>query len=403
MSAGLPGAGSPTDAHTILGGVRVLDITQIVAGPVCTRILADLGAEVIKIDVPRKDAAPTEPRRSAGPVGQNAGKRSLVVNLKSPEGVALARELAATADVLVQNYRPGALEKLGLGSEALRRTNERLIYATISGFGQDTSYGPRGAFGATAHAEAGWLWVQQMAQGGSAPFAPGVTIADVATGMNAAMAILAALYDRERTGQGQSIDIALMDSQLAMLAEAAAPALAKGREAPWIPFRHGLQATRDGYLAINVGSPANWRRLALAMGQPELELPTDRAIAERAIEEWAAGVTTAEAEAALTAAGAPYGVMRSMHDAVEHPYFAERGMVVTVDDPIEGSARMIGSPLRFSAAKTGPAGRAPLAGAHTRAILRGLGRSDAEVDQLVTEGTIEESGDARASDGSGWH
>jgi crotonobetainyl-CoA:carnitine CoA-transferase CaiB-like acyl-CoA transferase len=377
--------------RTILAGVRVLDITQIVAGPTCTRILADLGADVIKIDAPGGIANAAGPRRSAGPAGQNAGKRSLVVNLKSASGVEIAHEIAASSDVLVQNYRPGALDEIGLGYEALRVPNPRLIYLTISGFGQNTSFRQRGAFGATAHAEAGWLWVQQMAQGGPAPFAPGVTVADVATGMNAAMAILAALYDRERTGEGQAIDIALMDSQLAVLAEAAAPALAKGRESPWAPFRHGLQATRDGYLAINLGSAANWRRLALAMGRPEMELPADRAAAERTIEDWAAGLATAEAEAALAGAEAPYGVMRSMHDAVAHPYFAERGMVVTVDDPIEGTARTIRSPLFFSAAASGPAAGAPLAGQHTRTVLRELGRSDADIDGLVARGAVEEA------------
>jgi crotonobetainyl-CoA:carnitine CoA-transferase CaiB-like acyl-CoA transferase len=397
MSAdGAAGPRFSSGARAILAGVRVLDVTQIVAGPVCTRILADLGADVVKIDPPGGKSDPSGGRRSTGPVAQNAGKRSVVLNLKSAEGVALAQELAATADVLVQNYRPGALEALGLGCEALRGADQRLIYVTISGFGQDTSYRERGAFGATAHAEAGWLWVQQMAQGGHAPFAPGVTVADVATGMNAAMAILAALYDRERTGEGQAIDIALMDSQLAMLAEAAAPALSKGREAPWVPFRHGLQATRDGYLAINVGSPANWRRVALAIGRPAMELPVDRSLAERAIEEWAAGVTTAEAEAALQAAGAPYGVMRSIHDAVEHPYFAERGMVVDIPDLAAGSVRTISSPLFFSAAASEPAGPSPFAGQDTAALLRELGRSDAEIGRLIAAGIVEDAAEGRA-------
>jgi crotonobetainyl-CoA:carnitine CoA-transferase CaiB-like acyl-CoA transferase len=321
---------------------------------------------------------------------QNAGKRSIVVDLKTEAGVAITKDLAAKSDVLVQNYRPGALEALGLGFEALRRDNQRLVYTTISGFGQDTSYRSRGAFGATAHAEAGWLWVQQMAQGGPAPFAPGVTVADVATGMNAAMAILAALYVRERTGEGQAIDIALMDSQLAMLAEAAAPALAKGREEPWVPFRHGLQATKDGYLAVNLGAPANWPRIAAAMGEPERPLPADRAVAERAIEEWAAGVTTAEAVAALEGTGAPYGVMRSIHDAVEHPYFAERGMIVEIPDAVSGSAKVVASPLFFSGASTLPLGGAPLAGEHTREILREAGRSEPEIEVLLARGAVGE-------------
>lgn len=216
----------------ILTGVRVLDITQIVAGPYCTRMLADLGADVMKIDPPVPGGAGDEPRGSTGPAAQNVGKRSIVLDLKHLEGVRIARELAAAADVVVQNYRPGALAGLGLGYDSLRLVNSRLIYATICGFGQNTSCAGRGAFGATAHAEAGWLWVQQPAQGGERPFAPGVTVADIAAGMNTCTAIVAALYDPERTGFGQSIDIALMDSQLALLAEAAVPALAASADAP---------------------------------------------------------------------------------------------------------------------------------------------------------------------------
>src|SRR5690606_17675967 len=150
-------------------------------------------------------------------------------------------------------------------------------------------------------AEAGWLWVQQQAQGGDQPFAPGVTVADIATGMNACTAILAALYDREQTGQGQAVDITLMDSQLAFLAEAAAPALTAAEDEPWVPFRHGLQRAKDGYLAVNLGQPRMWPRLARAMGTPDLPMPKVRAEAERLIEEWMATCTVAEAEAALGA------------------------------------------------------------------------------------------------------
>ncbi len=384
----------------ILAGVRVLDVTQIVAGPVCTRALADLGAEVIKVDPPSDGADSNEVRRSAGPLAQNAGKRSIVIDLKSVDGVAIARRLAEAADVLVQNYRPGALANLGLGYDVLGVANARLIYVTISGFGQGTSYGDRGAFGATAHAEAGWLWVQQMAQGGDAPFAPGVTVADIATGMNACTAVLAALYDREHTGHGQEINIALMDSQLAMLAEAAAPALSNGREAPWVPFRHGLQQTKDGYLAINLGTPANWPRLARAMGKPEMALPPERAAAEQLIEEWAAGVSTAEAEAALASAGAPFGVMRSIHDAVEHPYFAERGMIAELPDPLLGSVKAVSSPLFFSAASSQPTGPAPLAGQQTAAIMHELGYSAAEIERLLRARIVEQAAEPASNDGT---
>jgi crotonobetainyl-CoA:carnitine CoA-transferase CaiB-like acyl-CoA transferase len=365
----------------------VIDLTQIVAGPVCTRILADLGADVVKIEPPTAPHAEL-PRRSVGPIGQNVGKRSIVVDLKTAEGVEVARELATGADVLVQNYRPGALAELGLGYPQLSAANPRLIYTTIAGFGQNTSQWARGAFGATAHAEAGWLWVQQMAQAGASPFPPGVTIADLATGMNAAMAILAALYDREQTGTGQAIDISLMDSQLALLTEPASQALSNDPGAAWAPFRHGLQRTRDGHVTVNAGPPRNWRRIARAIGRPEHELLTRDAV-ESELEAWAAGLTTAEVARALGAADVPYGVVRSIHEALDDPYFAERGMIAEVPDTELGSIRTVASPLFFSNASSRPAGPSPMAGEHTAELLGELGYDEAAIARLIATGVVE--------------
>jgi crotonobetainyl-CoA:carnitine CoA-transferase CaiB-like acyl-CoA transferase len=376
-------------ARRILAGVRVLDITQIVAGPWCTRMLADLGADVIKVDPPSPGGTGDVPRRSAGPVAQNVGKRSIVIDLKSAEGLRIALELARRADVLVQNYRPGGLAKLGLGYDSLQQLNSRLIYASISGFGPNTPSADRGALGATAHAEAGWLWVQQQAQGGAEPFAPGVTVADIVTGMNACTAIVAALYDREHTGAGQAIDVSLMDSQLAFLAEAAAPAISAPKGAEWVPFRHGLQRAKDGYLAINLGAPNNWPRLAKAMNCPDVPMPADRAEAEKMLDDWVATRTIEEAAACLVAADAPYGVMRSMPEAVELPYFAERGMLVDVADPLTGTLRTISSPLFFSGAVSEPAGSAPLAGEHTNQILLELGYSESEVAEFAASKAVQ--------------
>lgn len=372
----------------ILEGVRVLDITQIVAGPWCTRMLADLGASVIKIDSPGPAEVDGKPRRSAGPLAQNLGKRSIVLDLKQPAGLAVAKRLAAAADVLVQNYRPGGLSELGLGYDALQDMNPGLIYATIAGFGQDTSFADRGAYGATAHAEAGLLWVQQQAQGGEYPFPPGVTVADIVTGMNACTAILAALYDRQQTGRGQEIDISLMDSQLAFLGETAADGPIRVGAA-WTPRRHGLQRTKDGYLTINLGPPKNWPRLAEAIGQPGLPLPAATGEADRLVSDWALTVTTEEAAASLRKAGAAYGVMKSMPEAFEHPYFAERGMIVDVPDPLLESVRTTSSPLFFSNAVSMPAGPAPLAGEHTVAVLAELGLGEAEVAQLLKSGAAQ--------------
>ena len=373
----------------ILEGIRVVDITQLVAGPYSSRMLADLGAEVLRIERPALESA-SGPRRTNGAASLNLGKKAITLNLKHPDGLAAAKALVARADVLVENYRPGVLPTLGLGYEDVSATNPRIIYASISGFGQDTSFSHRRAFGATAHAEAGWLWVQQQAQGGTEPFAPGSTVADMVTGMNAFSAILAALYDRERTGCGQRIDIALMDSQLALLTEVASEPLKGQAENAWQPFRHGLQKATDGYLAVNVGGPDNWPRVAEAFSHGDEPAPADQAEANRRLSAWIGERTALEAAMLLEEAGAPYGLVKSMREAVDHPYFSERGMVVQVNDPLDGPVRFVGSPLFFADATSSPQGGAPLAGQDTREILAELGYDAAKIAELLANGAAQQ-------------
>lgn len=369
-------------ARRILTGVTVLDVTQIVAGPYATRMLADLGADVIRIEPP---AVLAGEQRGRG--GLNLGKRSIVLDLKKAEGIEIALKLAADADVLVENYRPGALTRLGLGYDAVHAQNPRLVYATISGFGTDTTFAERPAYGATAHAEAGWLWVQQQAQGGAEPFAPGITVADIATGMNACTAVLAALFDRVTTGAGQFVNISLMDSQLAFLGEVAGPVL--GGDA-FRPFRHGLQKTQDGYVTVNAGPPRNWQRLAGAVGDPGATADGAEAVS-KAVTGWAEGLSTATAAATLGDAGVAYGVMHTLDEALAHPYFAERGMVRELPLENPGGPRVVASPLRFSQAETGPWRRAPEPGEHTRAILEQFGFETDRIDALVHAGVVHQS------------
>ena len=374
-------------ARRILTGVTVLDVTQIVAGPYATRMLADLGADVIRIEPP---AVLAGEQRGRG--GLNLGKRSIVLDLKKAEGIEIALKLAAHADVLVENYRPGALTRLGLGYDAVHAQNPRLVYATISGFGTDTSFGERPAYGATAHAEAGWLWVQQQAQGGAEPFAPGVTVADLVTGMNACMAVLAALFDRVTTGAGQFVNVTLMDSQLAFLGEVAGPLLAGE---PFRPFRHGLQKTQDGYLTVNAGPPRSWQRLAGAVGDPGAAADGAEAVS-KAVTGWAEGRSTATAATTLGEAGVAYGVMHTLDEALAHPYFAERGMVRELPLENPGGPRVVASPLRFSNAETGPWCRAPEPGEHTRAILEQFGFETDRIDALVHTGVVHQSASSEA-------
>ena len=367
------------NGRRILEGVNVLDFTRVIAGPYCTRMLADMGANVFKID-----AIPESPTtRTSGSAGNNMGKRSITLDLKHPEGIKIAHELVARADVVVENFSPGVMDRLGLGYDDLKVDHHRLVFASISGFGQSGTYAHRRAYGATAHAEAGWVWVQQQAAGTGEPFAPGITIADMAAGLSCFSGILAALYDRENTGQGQRVDVSLMDAQLSILNEVAAAPLSGVGVDDWKPFRHPLHATKDGHMTINIGGARNWERIAEGLGHSGVTMPESPDEANALVGAWVREHTAADAAAGLEAAGAPYGVSKSMPDAVDHPYFAERGMIVETDDPLDGSLRAINTPIVFSDAGRGATFGPPLAGQHTRPILGELGRTEAEIDALI--------------------
>jgi len=367
------------NGRRILEGVNVLDFTRVIAGPYCTRMLADMGANVFKID-----AIPESPTtRTSGSAGNNMGKRSITLDLKHPEGIKIAHELVALADVVVENFSPGVMDRLGLGYDDLKADHHRLVFASISGFGQSGTYAHRRAYGATAHAEAGWVWVQQQAAGAGEPFAPGITIADMAAGLSCFSGILAALYDRENTGQGQRVDVSLMDAQLSILNEVAAAPLSGVGVDDWKPFRHPLHVAKDGHLTINIGGARNWERIAEGLGHSGVTMPESPDEANALVGAWVREHTAADAAAGLEAAGAPYGVSKSMPDAVDHPYFAERGMIVETEDPLDGSLRAINTPIVFSGAGRGATFGPPLAGQHTRPILGELGRTEAEIDALI--------------------
>jgi len=372
-------------ANGILSGIQVLDFTRVVAGPYCTRILADLGAQVIKVDkVPEGE----DPVRSDGSAGNNVGKRSIAIDLKQESGIEVALKLAANADVIVENFRPGVMDRLSLGYQQIAEINPDIIFASISGFGQTGPLTHRRAYGATAHAEAGWLWVQQQASGSQAPFAPGVTVADIMAGTNTVLAILAALFDRERTGQGQWIDITLMESQLAMLNEPASQALAGNSEERWRPFRHPIHSVADGHVTINIADSRNWHRITEALEHPGEPMPEDPEDANAIVGSWVAGYTIAQLASRMDEAGAPYGVVRTMPETVSDPYFIERGMIVNVPDPLDGSLKVVGSPFHFSKTGIGPAEAPPLAGEHSKEVLESLGYSGDEITSLVASRVI---------------
>jgi len=371
----------------ILEGLCVLDFTHVVAGPYATRVLADLGARVIKIDPPFQETA-NMPVQSAGGPTRNLGKKSIALDLKHKPGLEVALQLAKMADIVVENFRPGAMAQLGLGFKDINTINPSLIYASISGFGQSGPSSSRRAYGAVAHAETGWLWVQQQAAESAAPFAPGVTVADIVTAMNCVSAILAALYDRAMTGKGQHIDVTLMESQIAMLSEIAGPALDGSPVSNWQPFRHPIHETRDGHVTINLGTERNWIRIAEALDHQEEPVPENTEAANKMIAGWVSNFSTDEVAKRMDRTEAPYGVVRSLHDAVKDPYFSDRGMVVQLEDSHTKPVKVIGSPLHFSEAASGPQSPSPLAGEHSKAILNELGYTDTQILQLLETRTV---------------
>lgn len=382
MSDGAPRG----NGRRILEGIRVIDFTRIVAGPFCTRMLADLGADVVKVDQPAGGGGKVA-GRPAGSVTNNLGKRSVTLDLKQPAALQAARALVSRADVVVENFRPGVMDSLGIGYRDCAALNPALVFASISGFGQTGAHSHRRAFGATAHAEAGWLWVQQQAVGATEPFAPGVTVADLVTGMTAFSGILAALYDREHTGRGQHVDTSLMDCQLQMLSEVAGPALNGQPPEAWEPFRHPVHRTRDGrHVTVNLGPPHMWPRIASALGHEGTPMPPTPAEANALVGSWVRESDASAIAPAMDRAGAAHGVTFSMHEAVAQPYFEERGMIAEVHDPVAGPLRVVDSPLFFSESVSGVRGRAALLGEHTREVLEEAGLAPEDIDALIRSG-----------------
>ena len=376
-----------------LDGIRVLDLSRVLAGPWCTQTLADLGAEVWKIEEPTRgdDTRGWRPPEIGGESTYflccNRSKKSVAIDLRSEAGRETVKALAAQADVLVENYRLGALDRMGLGAEALCALNPRLIYCSVSGYGRT---GPRAA-------EAGYDFVLQAESGlmaitgepDGAPMKLGVAISDIVTGMNATQAILAALIARERTGRGQVLDIALFDSALALLANVGSGHLATGHapgrlgnaHATVVPYQ--LFDTSDGVLALAIGNDSQFRTLCLrVIDRPDLaddprfltnrDRNLHREVLVPALAAVFAAAPTDHWIARLRAEGVPGGKVRSVPEALAAPEVAARGMVVEVADAVHGRLRLLGSPLKFSDTPVRAPVAPPRLGEHTEAVLATL-------------------------------
>ncbi len=377
------------------GGLRVLDFTTTISGPHCTRLLADLGAEVVKIEAPEGDMMRTRPpiRKGASTsFGQlNAGKRSLVLDLKDGKAVAAVRRLAAKADVLVENYRPGVMQRLGLDYASLEKLNPKLIYCSISGFGQTGPSSDLAAYAPVIHAASGFDRANLAHQPGrTRPDNCGVYVADVVAGTYAFGAIGAALHQRNATGHGQHLDVSMLEGMLSLtLVEMQAAQF----ETPPLPARpiFGPVATKDGFISIAVASERTFQGLAAVADR--LDWITDsrfaRYLDRRAnwgalmdeFEVWSTAHTSVECLDALARQSVPSAEYRTVKETMADPQLAHRQAFAEVADA-GGTFKALNPPFRMSASKTKAGPNAPRLGEHNESVLAAAGFSAEEIAAL---------------------
>ena len=402
-----------------LTGIRVIGLEQYMSAPYCTMLLADAGAEVIKIERPGRGdprraippyASDEEGRRVAGGfIGYNRNKKSLALNLREEAGRQILKDLVKASDVVVENLRPGAMDKMGIGYQGLKDVNPRLIYAAISGFGRlegyTGPYGNRPAFDIVAEAMGG---IMNLVGFEDKP--PSWTIygmADVHSGLATAYGVMLALFMRERTGEGQFVDSAMLDNMLALnermvtLYSYTGESPERGRLKHLYP--RGAFRCQDGYLALNVPDDIQWGRLCQAIGREDLKddprTADGTARAANAdfirplIEDWLDDKTRAQAVALLGECGVPSGPVYTAEDVFNDQHIAARHMLVTVDDPVAGPRKYARSPVHLSAAPEILTDPAPALGEHTCPILRDLlGYDEADIERLASEGVVEIGG-----------
>jgi crotonobetainyl-CoA:carnitine CoA-transferase CaiB-like acyl-CoA transferase len=389
----------------VLEGITVLDLTRVVAGPACTRTLADYGADVIKIEPPEGDllrrGVPKANGVSLPFAQQNAGKELLSIDLGDPRGQDIALKLATTADVLVENYRPGVASRLGLGYDDVAKINPSIVYCSISGYGQTGSAAGRRAYAPVIHAELGLLHLNARERG-TDPLPESVSHVDFAVGSQAATAILAALLYRERTGKGQHVDVSMAETMLATNEFCSVEVNGGfGDEiSPFRPGRAALLKLKDGTWVQVPGNPTTWIFGVARALRKEAEMeargwlaPKDTQGCDDEIRElmqaWAGEfASVADFEAALDSARIPLGTVKAVADVIDEQWARERDAFVSVD--INGTERWVPrSPTRFSQGDSGPSTGANLRGAHNHASLKArLGLTDAELDELDAAGVL---------------
>jgi crotonobetainyl-CoA:carnitine CoA-transferase CaiB-like acyl-CoA transferase len=386
-----------------LSGVRVLDLTSLLPGPYASLLLADMGADVVKIESRIGDllrqVPPTVDGQGAYYLSLNRNKRSLGLDLRKPAGRDVFFRLAASADVILEGFRPGRAERMGVGPEALLAANPRLIYCSLSGFGQTGPDNRRAGHDATYLARAGVLGAAGAPD--SRPALPAIQVADMAAGTAAAYAVAAALFQRERTGAGDRIDIAILDSIAAWMSvhlEAHHAGAASVSEALPLSGRYpfyNVYATRDGgYVALGALEPLFWRDFCLAVGRPDLaaaQFVAGEARAElfRTVQAIFAGRDTAEWRALIQASDLAAEVVASVEEVAADPQLRARGMVLTLPREVGAPLVQLDTPVRMRGRPANPGRRPPRLGEHSRSILTEvLDLSRAEIDNLVGDGAV---------------
>jgi crotonobetainyl-CoA:carnitine CoA-transferase CaiB-like acyl-CoA transferase len=402
-----------------LAGVRVLDLSRVLAGPWCTQTLADLGADVIKVERPGagddtrgwgppflKDRDGQDTAEAAYYLGTNRNKRSITVDIAKPEGQALIREMARQCDVFIENFKVGDMARYGLDSERLLAENPRLVYCSITGFGQTGPYRDRAGYDYAIQGLGGLMSVtgERDDRPGGGPQKVGVAVADLFTGMYATVAILAALRHRDQTGRGQAIDMALLDAQVAMLANLGANYLVTGVAPKRVGNAHvnivpyQVFEVADGHLILAVGNDTQYAKFCEIAGCPELAAdPRFQKNADRVRHREVLVPLLAERMKqrgkrdwlqALEAAKVPCGPINSLDEVFADPQVRERDMTVTVPHPLSGELKLVGSPMKFSETPVQVRRPPPLLGEHTAEVLAEFGIDDAQRLALKERGVL---------------
>jgi len=391
-----------------LEGLKVIELSQIMAGPTCGMLLADMGADVIKVErIPEGDdtrtySEPSVNGESAAFMMMNRNKRSIALDLKTEGAKEVIRRLAKVSDVLTENFRKGAMEKLGIGYEVLKKLNPKLIYCAITGYGRSGPYADKGGFDLIAQGFSGLMSI--TGEPGQAPIKAGSPITDINAGILAALGVVSAYVHRLKSGQGQMVDTSLMEAGVQQTYWQAAIYFATGISPEPTGSAHILAApyqafpTRDGWINIGGANPANWLRLTRLVGMPELAedprfktnaarmknigelvpILADR-LKMRATREWLED---------LDVAGIPAGPVNKVGDALSDPQVLARDMVVELKHPKAGPTRALGLPIKFSSTKGSIRRPAPLFGEHTREILVELNFDDGDIAALIKDGAV---------------